>query len=174
MRICTSIFNPLLIGGTGTTSPLTYKTTTGVGTAGADHIFQVGNNGATEAMRILNNGNVGIGTASPGVKLDVRDTSATNSILDIHSPSQVPYAQRIFNDTYSSSTPAFIYFPWNDGHFSMGTGAAKDFGLYINNGYGTPSINILGTSGQVSMGNNVIFGTDNTYDIGASGATRPS
>ena len=63
--ISTSLTTPLLIGGTTTTSPITYKTTTGVGTTGADHIFQIGNNGATEAMRILNNGNIGVGTNSP-------------------------------------------------------------------------------------------------------------
>jgi len=33
--------------------------------------FLVGNNGATEAMTILNSGNVGIGTAAPGSRLDV-------------------------------------------------------------------------------------------------------
>jgi len=76
----TSVTSPLLIGGTGTTSSLTYKTTTGVGTTGADHIFQVGNNGATEAMRILNNGNVGIGTTSPGAKLDVNGTANISGI----------------------------------------------------------------------------------------------
>lgn len=67
----TNITTPLIIGGTATTSTLTYKTTTGAGAAGADHVFQVGNNGATEAMRILNNANVGIGTATPAYKLDV-------------------------------------------------------------------------------------------------------
>jgi hypothetical protein len=61
----TNITSPLVIGGTGTTSTLTYKTTTGVGAAGADHVFLVGNNGGTQAMRILNNGNVGIGTSNP-------------------------------------------------------------------------------------------------------------
>jgi hypothetical protein len=63
-------YSPILIGGTSTTSSLTYKTTTGVGTTGADHIFLVGNNGATEAMRILNNANVGIGI-SPSYRLHV-------------------------------------------------------------------------------------------------------
>jgi filamentous hemagglutinin len=60
-----------LIGGTGTTDDLTLQTTSGVGAAGADMIFLVGNNGGTEAMRILNNGSVGIGTSTPGTRLDV-------------------------------------------------------------------------------------------------------
>lgn len=54
-----------LVGSTSTNSGLTIKSTTGVGASGADIIFKIGNNGATEAMRILNSGNVGIGDASP-------------------------------------------------------------------------------------------------------------
>jgi len=61
----TNITTPLIIGGTSTTQTLIHKTTTGIGVSGADHIFQVGNNGATEAMRILNDGKVGIGTTGP-------------------------------------------------------------------------------------------------------------
>lgn len=57
----TQITTPLVIGGTGTTSTLTLRSTSGVGTTGADIIFQTGTNGATEAMRILNSGFVGIG-----------------------------------------------------------------------------------------------------------------
>lgn len=61
----TSVFTPLIVGGTSTTQSLIYKTTIGIGATGADHIFQVGNNGGTEAMRILNNGYVGINTTTP-------------------------------------------------------------------------------------------------------------
>lgn len=58
----TSATTPIVIGGTGTTSTLTLRSTSGVGATGADIVFQVGNNGATEAMRIINAGNaVGIG-----------------------------------------------------------------------------------------------------------------
>jgi fibronectin-binding autotransporter adhesin len=74
----TDITTPLIIGGTTTTSPLTLRSTSGVGTTGADIIFQTGNNGATEAMRIQNGGNVGIGTTSPGAKLRLYTASATD------------------------------------------------------------------------------------------------
>lgn len=47
-----SLTTPLLIGGTTTTSPLTFRTTTANAVSGADHIFQVGNNGSIEAFRI--------------------------------------------------------------------------------------------------------------------------
>lgn len=77
----TSIFSPTYIGGTSTTSTITYKTTTGVGATGADHIFQVGNNGATEALRILNDGAVGIGTASPNASALLDLTSTTKGLL---------------------------------------------------------------------------------------------
>ncbi len=77
-----------LIGSTSTTSGLTVKATSGVGTTGADIIFQVGNNGATEAMRILNSGNVGIGTNAPVAQLHLSSdvTSSTRGlVIDQHS-----------------------------------------------------------------------------------------
>ena len=61
-----------LIGGSTTTSDLTLQTTSGVGATGADMHFLVGNNGATEAMTILNNGNVGIGTTAPEKQLEIK------------------------------------------------------------------------------------------------------
>ena len=61
----TSLTSPLIIGGSGTTQSLTYKTTTGVGTTGADHIFVSGNNGATEIARMTNAGEFFVGKTSP-------------------------------------------------------------------------------------------------------------
>jgi len=59
-----SLTNPILIGGTGTTSPLTLKSTTGIGTTGADIIFQTGNNGNVEGGRFLNSGDFQIGSST--------------------------------------------------------------------------------------------------------------
>ena len=74
----TDITSPLIIGGTATTSDLSLKTTSGVGESGADMHFLVGNNGATEAMTVLNSGNVGIGINSPSSILHVKaNTSGT-------------------------------------------------------------------------------------------------
>lgn len=79
MSVATSITSPLLIGGTGTTSTLTYKTTSGVGTTGADHIFVGGNNGATELMRISNGGELRVGIATTAAsRLHVSDVTQTN------------------------------------------------------------------------------------------------
>src|SRR3990167_8162159 len=67
----TQIITPLVIGGTATSSDLTLKTTSGIGATGADMHFLVGNNGATEAMTILNDGKVGIGTTGPNNNLQI-------------------------------------------------------------------------------------------------------
>ncbi len=77
-----------LVGGTGTTDDLTFQTTSGVGATGADMHFNVGSNGATEALTILNNGNVGIGTTGPSKLLHLSDainpslriTDTTNTV----------------------------------------------------------------------------------------------
>lgn len=73
----TKITTPLVLGGSGTTQTLTYQTTSGVGASGADHIWLVGNAGATEAMRILNSGFVGIGDNSAASKLSVKGSDSS-------------------------------------------------------------------------------------------------
>ncbi len=77
----TSITNPIYIGGTGTTSTITYRTTSNAGgTTGADHIWQSGNNGATELMRLLNAGRLGLGIAAPVTSLDIQATTPTENV----------------------------------------------------------------------------------------------
>ena len=57
-------------GGASVSSFLSIKSTSGTGTS--DYIkFVCGSNGATEAMRVITSGNVGINTATPYAKLDV-------------------------------------------------------------------------------------------------------
>ena len=76
-----SLTTPNIIGGSTTTSPLTFQTTTGVGTTGADMHFKVGNNGGTEALTILNSGSVGVGTVAPGAfKLNVNGDAQVNNL----------------------------------------------------------------------------------------------
>jgi len=81
--ITTSAIVPMIIGGTGTGSDLNLQTTSGIGAAGADMHFLVGNNGANEAMTILNNGNVGIGDTTPDALLDVAGTLIADTSVDI-------------------------------------------------------------------------------------------
>ena len=67
-----SLSTPLVIGGTGVTDTLSLKGTSGNGTLTSPAIQAlVGNNGATTAYTVLNNGNVGIGTVDPSATLEV-------------------------------------------------------------------------------------------------------
>lgn len=87
--LTTSLTNPLFIGGTGVTSTLTLRPTSGIGAAGADIILQVGNNGATEAARILNSGVAQFGlmtvNGGAGVAIDVLGAVDLTTYLRAHS-----------------------------------------------------------------------------------------
>jgi len=76
----TSLTVPLVLGGTSTTQDLSFQTTSGVGATGGDMHFLVGNNGATEAMTVLNSGLVGIGTIAPTHALTF-PTASTGIVL---------------------------------------------------------------------------------------------
>lgn len=69
-----------LIGGTDATDDMILRATAGVGASGSDIIFQVGNNGGTEAMRILYDGKVGIGIAAPSYALHVASSGSPGKI----------------------------------------------------------------------------------------------
>jgi len=94
-----------LIGGTTTTSDLTLQTTSGVGTTGADMHFLVGNAGGTEAMTILNNGKVGIGTDSPLATLHLDGTTSTIRLT----PAPGEYGRIQFTDSTPSNVVGEIY-----------------------------------------------------------------
>jgi len=68
------------IGSTGTTTGLNIRATSGVGTTGSNILFQVGNNGATEAMRIDNAGKVAIGQNVTSKMLTVKAASAASAV----------------------------------------------------------------------------------------------
>ncbi len=76
-----SLVSPLYLGGTGSTSSLILQSTSATGTTGADIKLLVGDNGTTEAMRILNNGNVLMGTTTDvGYKLAVKGNIITEKV----------------------------------------------------------------------------------------------
>ncbi len=150
----TNITAPLVIGGTGTTSTLTFKTTSGVGTTNADMIFQVGNDGATEAMRILNSGSIGIGTASPSSKLDIttntlNQTQTTSSGLAlVNTTAAVTNTQQV--------SPAIR---WHGSGWRGATSAAVDFDF---RSYVTPvKTTGISSTAYLGFGSSVAGGTYN-------------
>ncbi|MEI8337773.1 MAG: hypothetical protein WCF92_01345, partial [bacterium] len=69
-----------IIGGTNIVDGLTLQSTSATGTT--DFIkFLVGTNGGTEAARIIDNGNFGIGTTTPGTKLSVSGAATANNFI---------------------------------------------------------------------------------------------
>lgn len=104
--ISTSVTTPLIIGGTAVDSTLIYKSTSGVGTTDA-HIWQVGNNGATEAMRIINSGHLGIGINPPTARLHVKGigiTSATFAVKIFNSAGTTLFSIRDDNPITAQGT----------------------------------------------------------------------
>lgn len=69
-----------IAGGTGTSSALNLKSTTGAGT-GDLITFLLGTNGAREAGRILTNGFWGLGSSTPSSQFVVGSTTATSSYM---------------------------------------------------------------------------------------------
>ncbi|MFA6454178.1 MAG: tail fiber domain-containing protein [Microgenomates group bacterium] len=69
----TSVTSPLIIGSTSANGTLTLEgnNTTGNTATNPNLFFKVGDSAGTTAITILNNGNIGIGTTSPGAKLDI-------------------------------------------------------------------------------------------------------
>ena len=107
--------SPLILGGTSTTADLNLQTTSGVGATGADMHFLVGNNGATEAMTILNNGRIGFG-GTPSAQVQY-------TLTDDGSPSTVT--------------------AWDNRHVQWGTGGSTAPGLGMSYSSGTGTINML-------------------------------
>lgn len=79
----------VIVGGTAVGSTLSLKSTTADGTLTAKALSVLtGNNGATEAVTVLNNGNVGIGNAAPALALQGYSTKANPFTIGAGTPSQ--------------------------------------------------------------------------------------
>ena len=159
----------IVIGGTGAADALTLQGTTGIGAPTAVGIrFNVGNNGASNAASILNNGNVGIGTTNPASLLSVGQTSQF----------QVNSSGGLTAASASLGTPLAV--------FSGGTGVSTLTGLVKGNGTGALSsatagvdyqipllLTTNGTGGTASLTGNILNIPQYTYDF-SSGLTNSS
>ena len=179
----TSVTTPSLIGGSAVSSTLTYKTTTGIGTTDA-HIFQVGNNGATEAMRILNSGNVGIGTALyPTISsLSVsKNMTGGTAVLGIESEGVIQSDATLMGRYFTSyaSTTASVFTVANLMHFSayqstIGAGSVvtSQQGFFVDASL-TGATNNYGFRGSIASGTNrynvYMDGTAQNYFAGNVG-----
>lgn len=102
---------PSIAGGSSTTSTLQLRPTSGAGTTSADIVFQVGNNGATEAMRVTGNATVGIGTSAPSATFEVANSSGNvpaSATVANSSQTGAEYRGRKSRGTLSSPTAVLI------------------------------------------------------------------
>lgn len=101
-----------IIGGTGVTDQLILKGTSGNGTSASSSIqLNVGNNGATNGMTILNSGLVGLGTTAPTHSLTLPSTSTGIAIYN--SADQITAYDKL--QIKFSSNIAYINTNWGTG-----------------------------------------------------------
>ena len=134
------------IGGTGITDILTLKGTSGNGTLTSPAInLNVGNNGATNSMTILNNGNVGIGTTNPSYNLVIKNNNGNGN--------------------------AGFAFDANNQNWGVTYGAGGNFGIYAElPGSATGGYLQMGGSARGdAMKDAIIFGADNAETMRIDG-----
>ena len=147
----TSIIDPLVIGGTGVGASLSLQSTSGVGTT--DFIrFLVGNNGGTEAMRIIDSGNIGIGVVNPSAALIQTGGTNTNQLglYLVHTQNSALTASQwgIFQDinfTPSGASLSNLY-----GMMSSPVVSGGSTSISIFYGYSANLSTTAGYTGQVS------------------------
>ncbi len=156
-----------LIGGTGTTDDLIFQTTSGVGAAGADMRFLVGNDGGTEALTVSNNGSVGVGTTTPSAKLDVNGDMKGSvlglggAVADTTNKFSINTSNLLFNNGGGSIDATFNKNALgDDASFSFKTnfGAKAILGLLADNNFTikvggsfTTALVINEATGRISM-----------------------
>lgn len=146
----TDITTPLIIGGTGITSKVTYtgsSNATPTSTSIA-HEFYVGNNGGSEALRILHNGRVGI-NVNPAYQLHIGGSDTANDGLIVSSATfvNIPNLGTVSNTTLL-----------NPRGFSVATDSTVLTGSYI------PTFGV----GLASNRSGALLGIKNTSSSGYS------
>ena len=113
-----------VIGGTGVTDVLNLQGTSANGTLTSPAIkLNVGNNGATNAVTVLNNGNVGIGTTNPTTKLQIADPTAA-IVTAVSGTRSIKFGAYAGDWNYNTSLGA---------PYLLGTQDAYPFYIYTSN-----------------------------------------
>jgi hypothetical protein len=170
------IISPTVLGGTFTTQDLNFQTTSGVGASGADMHFLVGNNGGTEAMTILNNGNVGIGNTNPSQELslvgDLELENTTSNDTGVIYKGADRFIHNFSHPTGATETPdgQNTFVGINAGNFTMGSTATMTDEASYNTGIGYGSLfsNTSGSNNTANGMNSLYNNTDGGYNT-ASG-----
>ena len=171
-----------LIGGTAVTDALHLQSTSGVGTT--DYIsFLVGNNGGTEAIKIVDSGLVGIGTTTPGI---INGTTAAGNGISLVNSSGISTniidgstgSQFLFNDrSRSANSRAFRLFS-SGGVFTisprsddLNSGATSI--QFSRDGHTTFPTAPVATAnyGNVSIGSGAFDGSTSGKFVGSSSGT---
>jgi len=129
-RADTSFTTPLLVGTATANSVLAIQgntATTGNISTNANIQFKVDDSGATTAMTILNNGKVGIGTATPTGRLHVTRV-ATEVSISVYGG----YFENLALNSTTDGINKYGLYVNSSGNFAGGGGAAtNNYGLYI-------------------------------------------
>jgi trimeric autotransporter adhesin len=182
-NISTSLTTPLLIGGSGVTSRITYQSTTGNATTTAvGHRFTGGNNGATILFQMTNDGSVSIG-GTPTLSNVIRITrnitgniTARAAVVDGEIQSDVTSSARAFDSAPSTNASSFVlgnlhHFIANDISLGAGSSVTTQNG-FVANGLSSATNN-RGFVGQVASGstnyNLYMSGTAKNYMNGNLG-----
>ena len=133
--------------GIGTKTPSAYLDILSNGNTSATKALEVNNSSSTEMFTILNNGNVGIGTAAPGTTLQVQSpTAATNTV------NSLPVAR--FNRPHAPGVKWANTMDINIGSYSAPTSHSTtrvDFRLN-NGGTDNPDTTVLTMLGNGNVG----------------------
>lgn len=162
---------PLIIGGTTVTSALNLQGTNANGTTTSPAInFLVGNNGATNAMTVLNNGFFGIGTTAPTHQLTIAKASNDIPTAWYYTSDQITnYGRFVLEDPTVSGNGLWMLTPQGGGTlssslpgFEVNISSASD--LRLQGGSGNSNASVMSVSGN-NAGTINHYGLNFTFNV---------